>query len=137
MRYSLFVALVLALGRPATPASQTPADLWITVEPSGRPGGQASVRVTNAEMYIEGPAAWIGVAGQETATDPVFFSIRAWREGEKARVVVYAKLKDKRAPGGSTETPIATFPLAAKESVQVPEPEKWGGTRLAVSAALR
>ena len=137
MRYSLFVALVLALGRPTSTALQTPADLWVTVEPSGRPGGQASVRVTHAEMYVEGPAAWIGVAGQETAADPVFFSIRAWREGEKARVVVYAKLKDTRAPGGSTETPIATFSLAAKESVQVPEGEKWGGTRLAVSAALR
>ena len=138
MRYLLFVALVLALGSPASTALQRPpSDLWITVEPSGRPGGQASVRVMMAEMYVDGPAAWIGVPGQETAADPVFFSIRAWKEGEKARVIVYAKLKDPRAPGGSTETPIATFSLAAKETVHVPEAEKWGGPRLAVSAALR
>lgn len=65
------------------------------------------------------------------------FSIRAWREGEKARVVVYAKLDDPRAPGGSTETPTATFSVAEKETVQVPEAEKWGGPRLAVKAALR
>jgi hypothetical protein len=138
MRFSLFVALVLALGSPASTTLQQPkSDLWITVEPSGRPGGQAAVRVTETAMYVDGPAAGIGVAGQETAADPVFFSVRAWREGEKARVVVYAKLKDTRAPGGSTETPIATFSIAARESVQVPEAEKWGGTRLAVSAALR
>jgi hypothetical protein len=138
MRYSLFVALMLAFGSPASTAWQTPpSDLWITVEPSGRPGGQASVRVTKGEMYVDGPAAWVGVAGQETAADPVLFSIRAWKEGEKARVVVYAKLKDTRAPGGSTETPIATFSLTARETVHVQEAEKWGGTRLAVSATLR
>jgi hypothetical protein len=138
MRYSVFVALALALGNPAATALQTPrSDLWITVQPSGRPGGQAAVRVMEAAMYVDGASAGIGVAGQETAADPVFFSIRAWKEGEKARVVVYAKLRDKRAPGGSTETPIATFPLGAGESVQVPEAEKWGGDRLAVSAALR
>jgi len=138
MRYALIVAVVLALGNTASSALQAPPpELWITVEPSGRPGGQASVRAMNAEMYIEGPVAWIGVPGQETSADPVFFSIRAWREGEKARVVVYARLKDPRAPGGSTETPIATFPLAAKETVHVPEAEKWGGPRLAVTAALQ
>jgi len=138
MQYSVFVALALALGSPASTNLQAPrSDLWITVEPSGRPGGQAAVRVTEAAMYVDGPAAGIGVAGQQTAPDPVFFNIRAWKEGEKARVVVYAKLQDKRAPGGSTETPIATFSLAARESVQVPEAEKWGGVRLAVSAALR
>jgi len=88
-------------------------------------------------MYVEGPTAGIGVAGRETAADPVYFSVRAWREEDKARVVVYAKLPDKRAPEGSTETPIATFSLAAGESVQVPEAEKWGGDRLTVSAVAR
>ena len=137
MRYCLVVALVLALGSAAATAVQAPPDLWITVEPSGRPGGQASVKVMKAEMYVDGPSAWIGVAGQQMAADPVGFSIRAWREGERARVVVYAKLKDTRAPGGSTETPIATFPLTARQTVHVPEAEKWGGPPLAVSAALR
>ena len=138
MRYSAFFALLLAFGIPASTLSQAQRpDLWVTVQPSGRPGGQAAVRVLEAAIYIDGNSAGIGVPGQETAADPVFFSIRAWREGDKARVVVYAKLRDRRAPGGSTETPIATFSLAAGESVQVPEAEKWGGGRLAVSAAAR
>ena len=138
MRYSVFLALLLALAIPASIISQTPqSDLWVSVQTSGRAGGQAAVRVLESAMYIDGNSAGIGVPGREKAADPVFFSIRAWREGEKARVVVYAKLRDTRAPGGSTETPIATFSLAAGESVQVPEAEKWGGDRLAVSAAQR
>ena len=75
------------------------------------------------------------MTGQEAG--PLRFSIRAWRQGEKARVVVYASLEDKRAPGGRTETPISTFTIAPSETVQVPEAEKWGGTRLAVMARLR
>jgi len=65
------------------------------------------------------------------------FDIRAWKEGDKARVAVYARLEDKRAPEGNTETPIATFAIAPGQSIQVREAEKWGGPRLAVSAALR
>src|SRR5215207_7701134 len=108
MRYLLCVALALVAGVPGSVAVQTAqSDIWITITPSGRPGGSASVPARGSEIYIDGPAVGVGVPGQESAPQ-VMFTMRAWREKEKARVVVYARLQDKRAPGGSTETPIAT-----------------------------
>jgi hypothetical protein len=65
------------------------------------------------------------------------FAIRAWRENEKARVVVYAVLDDKRAPAGRTETPISTFTISPGQAIEVPEPEKWGASRVSVRAAVR
>lgn len=137
MRYFVVVALALIVGIPAATARQNQqSELWITVAPSGISGGNAGIPVRNGEMYVGGPSAAIGTPGHEQVP-AVKFSIRAWKEGQKARVVVYAVLDDKRAPGGNTETPIATFTLAARESIQVPEAEKWGGKPLSVSAALR
>jgi hypothetical protein len=139
VRYSVALALVaLGVAAPLSYALQAQrSDLVITMQPSGKSGAQATVRVSETAMYVDGPTSGIGVPGQEKAPDPVLFSLRAWREAEKARVVVYAKLRDKRAPGGSTETPIATFSLAAGESVQVPQAEKWGGVTLSVGATAR
>jgi len=62
------------------------------------------------------------------------FMVRSWKEIRKARVVVYARLKDTRAPGGATETPIATFLMARGETRAVPEADKWGGPHVTVTA---
>ena len=134
MRYTLILALALGLLGPVSVPQQTPKDdIWITIAPSGGGGGSAAIRVLSTDIYVDGN--WVAIGGREKK-DPQF-SMRAWKVGEKARVVVYARLEDPRAPAGSTETPIATFVIAPKETVQVPEAEKWGGARLAVTAALR
>jgi hypothetical protein len=92
-----------------------------------------------SEIYVEGASAGVGV-GQPppgaTMTE-LGFNVRAWKEGDRARVMVYARLADKRAPTGATETPVATFTIAPGESVEVRETEKWGAPRYLVSAALR
>jgi len=62
------------------------------------------------------------------------FNIRAWSEGQKARVVVYAWLTDDRAPQGATETPIETFVMGLGDTRKVAEADKWGGPRLTLTA---
>ena len=52
------------------------------------------------------------------------FKIRAWKESDSARVVVYAVMSDSRAPKKRTETPISTFKLALGESREVTETEE-------------
>ena len=138
MRHLLAAGLVIALSQQAPAAPQAAQrDVWVTVKYSQVAGGSAAVPVVRNEIYVEGtPAAGVGFppAGEKTT---VTFNIRAWKEGDKARVVVSARLEDTRAPGGATETPIATFTIAPTQSIEVRETEKWGAPPLLVSAALR
>jgi hypothetical protein len=139
MHHLVVVALALVLTHLGVAASQPqPSDMWITVTPSETAGGTASVRVIRSEMYIGDPAAFVGPPAPKNATGPnLVFSVRAWKQGDKARVVVYARLEDRRAPDGTTETPIATFVIAPGQSIEVRETEKWGGPRLTVTAEVR
>src|SRR5262245_66536563 len=110
MRQFVFATLALLIslgGSSPFLASQPPGSgMWVTLKAEA--GGSASVSVARSEIYIaDGPLAGVGSrppAGSDTS--PVMFNIRAWKEVQKARVVVYAWLKDERAPGGATETPI-------------------------------
>jgi hypothetical protein len=141
MRHVLIVGLLIAFGNTTAPAAlRAPQpDISITIAPSQVSGGSATVPVRRAEMYVESPFAGVGAPAplRGTAVTGLSFGIRAWKEGDKARVVVYAVLNDPRAPGGKTETPISTFVMAPGQSVEVPETEKWGASRVFVKAALR
>lgn len=136
-------ALALSLGSVVRPSSQLPsAGMWIIVTHPDR--SQVLVPVSRNEMYIEGaPNPMIAqphecLGPNQCPNPPVLaFTIRAWREGSKTRVVVSARLPDLRAPEGMTETAIATFVIAPGETRDVREPEKWGGPRLTASAAVQ
>jgi len=127
-------AVALSLGGIVGSTAQTSTpSMWITITAGA--AGYATVAVARSEMYIDGgPVAGIGPRGGGTSSPPLMFNIRAWNEGQKARVVVYARLRDERAPEGATETPIATFVMGPAETREVPEAEKWGGPGLILSA---
>jgi hypothetical protein len=97
-----------------------------------------AVGVQHNEFYVTGGSADVPakpmVAGAKVG--PHSFRIRAWREGEKARVVVYAAMLDDRAPKSETETPIATFSIGLGQSVEVSETEKWGAAHVVVGAMV-
>ena len=157
MRQFVFgtAALALSLGGIVHPASQLPGPgTWIIVTHPDRTS--VYVPVVRAEMYIEGGPrpefAQPHECGPPTACVPpqecspptlcvhppdLAFTIRAWKEGNKARVAVYARLPDLRAPEGVTETAIATFALSPGETKDVREPEKWGGPRLTARSAVQ
>jgi len=148
MRQVLIVGLlfiVAAAGASGWQVSQR--DIAITIAPSQVGGGSATVPVTRTEMYVEGPFAFVeappsvrrtGASGFEFgAVSGLAFGVRAWRQGDKARVVVYAELDDKRAPDGRTQTPIATFTITPGQAIEVPETEKWGASRVVIKAVLR
>ena len=136
MRHLVFAALVLALGGSADPAPQTPAT-GLTIIAKHPDGSRVLIPLSRNEMYIDGgPTA--GFAQPVEGRPPFLsFSIRAWKEGDRARVVVYARLQDERAPEGATETPIATFVMRPQDTKEVREAEKWGGPRLSFSAAIQ
>jgi hypothetical protein len=101
--------------------------------------GVGSVPVDRAEMYVgRGPFALVAPSNTPAVAQPeLVFGLRAWKEGDQARVVVYAVLTDKRAPNGRTETPISTFLIAPKRSMEVKEAQAWGAPGLVVSADVR
>ncbi len=144
----LTVGLVFIVAGPAASGPQvSPRDIAITIAPSQVGGGEATIPVTRTGMYVDGPFAFVeappslrrtGQSGIEsTPASGLWFGVRAWREGAQARVVVYAVLDDKRAPGGKTQTPIATVTIAPGKAIEVPETEKWGASRVVIKAAVR
>jgi hypothetical protein len=132
---------------PPVTLQTPPAQMWLTIGGSQIGGGSGSIPVSQSAIYVDdGPAAFVGaplsmlpmaLPARQAAVAGLSFGIRAWKEGEKARVVVFAALEDKRAPNGRTETPIATFMIAPGQSIEVPQTESWGASRVYVSAALR
>ena len=116
MRYMVVVSLAFILGVPAADALQSGSqELWISVAPSEVAGGNAAIPVRGSEMYVGGPSAGIGIPGQEQVPGAARFSIRSWKEAQRAR----------------------TFTLTPGESTRVSETEKWGGKPVTIRADLR
>lgn len=130
-----FLAGLLVVAAGATSPSQFHAQpdpqaaMWVNLRPSD-PQAEvgASHGVLRRELYLGG--GWIGIkampALEGTPSAARDFRVRAWREGDKARIVVSAVLTDARAPKGETETPIATVALGLGEAAEVAETEAWG-----------
>jgi hypothetical protein len=137
MRHLLAVCLLLtaaatAIALQASSQAKTIATLRQFDSPNA---SDAGVAVQQTAFYMDGPSAGVPArpAVPGAAVSVSSFSLRAWKEGDKARLVVYAVMNDPRAPNGRTETPIATFALGAGESADVREAERWGAARLTVS----
>lgn len=138
MRHLLLLGFVLAALNGNAVQVNGPGSIEITIAPSQIPGGSAAVIVWGNEPYVNGPFAGVGAqAATGTQVSGLSFAIRAWKENDKSRVVVYAVLDDKRAPSGRTETPINTFTIAPGQTVEIPETERWGAARVAVTATVR
>ena len=131
---------------PTTPLVAPPApgtaralpDKTIVLVSQKRTGDfNAFLPLNRTEFYLTGPS--VGVPAERVPGGPTpsasRFIVRAWREGQKARILVSAKRADARAPTGETETPIATFILAFGEQVEVAETEPWGAARIVVKLA--
>lgn len=129
----MLVALVFTALVSHRMLAQEPA-MTVTIATSLTSPIAASIPVRMAEPYVAGPFA--GTAAREGRGERAVltFGIRSWKEGQLARVVVYAVLADPRVPEGHSETPIATFTLARGRHVWVNEVTKWGEPPLVVSA---
>jgi hypothetical protein len=105
--------------------SSQPMDAWVELQ--------------RTEIYLDAPSAEVpvraAVPGATVAASS--FRIRAWKEGEAPRVVVYAVMADPRAPRRETETAIATFLLAVGGSMVVSQTQEWGGKPIMVSVSQR
>jgi hypothetical protein len=118
-------------------ASQEPPrpSVAVAIGPVGQKW-TAAVGLQRNEIYVGGPwaearAMPLAPGTKVTASG---FRVRTWKEGDVARVVVYAVMIDDRAPQSQTETPISTFTLTLGQSVEVRETGDWGAAHVAVSA---
>lgn len=129
----ILVAIVFAASVTHKILAQEPA-MTVTIATSLTSPVAASIPVRMTEPYVAGP--FVGTAAREVRGDRqvLTFGIRSWKEGQLARVVVYAVLDDPRVPEGHSETPIATFTLARGRHVWVNEVTKWGEPPIVVSA---
>jgi hypothetical protein len=131
------VVLSILIATVSAVASQVPAKptVSIAIGPVGKKW-VAAVGVQSDEVYVGGGSA--GTVAQPALSAAKVavtnFRIRAWKEGDKARVIVYAVLIDDRSPKGETETPISTFTLTLGQSVEVHETTAWGAAPVVVSA---
>lgn len=139
MRHLLILGVVLTAVHLNAVQVNGPQNVVITITPSQTPGGYATVGAWGTEPYTEGPFA--GIAAQPATTganvNGLKFGIRAWRESDKTRVVVYAVLDDQRSPNGRTETPIRTFTMSPGQTLEIPEVAKWGAAPVSVKATVR
>lgn len=136
MRYVFLVGCFVAMGLQAPAGQEFSSNVWIAIEPIEVPqGASAATRVQRA-MYV-GDMGSVAVGLSAKPLPGLMFTLRAWQEGTGARVVVSARLQDPRAPGGKTESPIATFLMTPGQSVEVRESEAWGAPRLRVTAETR
>src|SRR6185295_5562148 len=64
------------------------------------------------------------------------FKVRAWHEGDHARVVISAVVTDPQAPARELETAIATYPVYwnGGAPVQVSEMAEWGAGQMQLRA---
>jgi hypothetical protein len=118
------------IGNVPSVAARTSASLPRSLSPDanfGRSGFISCAAMCPPTIYLNALSAGV----------PAEARIRAWKEGDNARVVVYTVLSDQRAPTGETETAIATFPLAVGQSMTVPQTQKWGTKPIIVNLAPR
>jgi len=91
-----------------------------------------------AEPYSDGPWAAIPAQSSQDGSNLMpSFRIRAWTEGDKARVVVYGVVRETTSDNKTQEreTQISTFVLAPGQSREVTETEQYGAAHVFVTAA--
>jgi len=95
----------------------------------------ASVGAERTEPYAGGPwaaipASCLNDSPEATARD---FRIRAWKEAESTRVVVFAVVTDATAATKERETQIATFLMSSGQSVNVTQTAEYNAAPVTVS----
>jgi hypothetical protein len=130
MRLSAFV-VVLGLAGGIVLSAQSSATVVSISEGRSRAG----LAVAVAAPYQGGP--WAGVPANplrpESKVTASTFRIRAWKEGQRARVVVFAVIPEEK--DREKETQIATFLIDPGQSVEVTETDQYGAAHVTVSAA--
>ena len=121
----------LVLGLSGFAASQSlPVNVWIS---QGR--FDATITATRAEPYLSGdPYAGIPVMSSDGSGKPVVQArVRAWPEGDRTRIIVFAVQNPE--PARYLETPVATFLASPGDPERVVPMDDFGGAPVRVRAS--
>jgi hypothetical protein len=126
-RFALTLIVVLAVA--GVLAAQTPAldfdELMISQERRG--GVNVILKITQNAFYIGEPAVSVPAeALTGAALRASRFAVRGWREGDHARIVVYALVIDSQVANKTLETAIATYAVQGANPIRVTETAEWG-----------
>ena len=116
---SVCLVVISSVGIASSQAAQEDRSILLSQD---RAGGMNVVLGLNQDtFYLGGPAVSVPAESLPgTSLLASRFAIRAWREGDLARVVVYAVVL------GDIEVPIATHLLRHGSNIRVTETGKWG-----------
>jgi hypothetical protein len=123
----------VSLGSLASAQSQ-PVNVWVS---QGR--FDATITATRVEPYLGGdPYAGIPIMALEDDSKMIVSlqaRVRAWPEGDKTRVIVFAVQNP--APAKYLETPVATFLASPGDPERVVPMEDFGGAPVRVRVAYK
>ena len=122
--------------------------LWTSIAASAQPvsrvdiiegQSRAGMQPVNTPYATGGP--WAAVPARalkpEVAPTAVDFRIRAWTEGERARVLVFAVTREAGSPAESDderETQIASVVLSSGQSMQIAATDKYNARPITLRA---
>jgi hypothetical protein len=132
MRRSLAVGLVVLGIVPAVSgqsATSGPTHVVVSYDYSGAP--TAFLEITESGFYLGEPSVGVRAEpaiGSASSPSASRFTVRAWREGDQTRIVVYAVVRSETAR--DVETPIATYDWPSVHprvtALVVGETSQWG-----------
>ena len=134
------LALGLTLVAAASLSAQVPGPSGvdqILVTQQGSHSTNYILQVEGTNFYLGEPAVSVRAEALPNSTPRASrFTVRAWHEGDHARVVVSAVVPDPQVPTRELETAIATYPVYwnGGAPVGVSEMAEWGAGRMQLRA---
>jgi len=133
MRRALAVCLVVLGTVPAISGQSAPTGpthVLVSYDYSGAPA--AVLEVTKSAFYLGEPSVGVRAEpaiGSASSPSASRFTVRAWREGDQTRIVVYAVVRNETA-ARDIETPIAIYDWPSVHprvtALVVGETSQWG-----------
>ena len=102
-----------------------------------QPGGlNVILGLKQTMFYLGDPSVSVPAIGRAGVTPTASrFTVRAWQEGDTARVVIYASVLS--ATGSDLEVVIGTYSLRTGGTVRVTETEKFGASPVVLRMVRR
>ena len=139
MRRLFAICFILVGAITSTAAQMAPGERSVMLSQDGPGGVNVMVRLQQTSFYLAEPSGSAPAEPLTATTQPTAsrFSVRAWTEADKIRVVAFAVIPDPRDPARSLETPIDTFTLDRVGAGHLVDTAQWGARPVMVWAVRR
>ena len=139
MHRLLAISFVVVGAITSTAAQMAPGERSVMLSQDGPGGVNVNVRLQQTSFYLAEPSGSVPAQPLTATAQPTAsrFSVRAWTEADKIRVVAFAVIPDPRDAARSLETPIDTVTLDRLGAGYLVDTAKWGARPVIVRAVRR